>query len=91
MQIHVRTTRFPGWVVPVLALIALALLPFALALAFLVGALALGAGLLRFLLLPPSSGSSVNPSFKRPSSNDRLADPTAIDAEFEVKETHEKD
>ena len=91
MQIHVRSARFPGWVVPVLALIALALLPFAIALAFLVGALALGAGVVRLLFLPPSADASAKPSFRRPTSKERLADPSAIDAEFEVKEPHEKD
>jgi hypothetical protein len=91
MQIHVRSTRFPGWLVPALALFALALLPIAIALAFLVGALALGAGLVRFLLFPPASGTSAKPSFRRSSSNERLADPSAIDADFEVKEVHEKD
>lgn len=91
MQIHVRSTRFPGWLVPALALFALALLPFAIALAFLVGALALGAGLVRFLLFPSASRTSADRTLRSPSSKERLADPSAIDADFEVKEVHEKD
>ena len=91
MQIHVRSTPFPGWVVPVLALIALALLPFAIALGLLVGGLALGAGLVRVLLFPASPKGTARPDLRGASSKERLADPSAIDAEFEVKEVHEKD
>lgn len=91
MRIHVSSTQFPGWVVPVLLLIALALLPFAIALGLLVGVLALGAGLVRVLLFPAPAENQDKPSLRRPPSNERLADPSAIDAEFEVKESHEKD
>ncbi|HVZ81847.1 MAG TPA: hypothetical protein VHE12_13755 [bacterium] len=91
MWFQVHSMRFSGWIVPILALLALALLPFAIALGLLVGALALGVGLVRVLMFPSPEGTPGKPTLRRPSSHERLADPSAIDAEFEVKEDHEKD
>lgn len=92
MKVQVRRFRAPGWIVPVLVLIALALLPFALMLAAGLVLLAVGAAALNALLpggkrsFPENDYSSPPPKLKSgPESG-------VIDADYEVvKEDHEKE
>jgi hypothetical protein len=88
MRVEVRSFQMPRWVVPVLVLAALALIPFVLALALAVGALALGAAGLRLLLSPPSPPEA---AFPRATPEKKFSDPSAIDANYEVKGENEKD
>ena len=90
MQIHVRSVQAPRWVIPVLILAALALIPFALALGMALAAAALVASALR--LLVPSSDRPLggSPSIPHSRADNKISNSPAIDAEYEVRETHEK-
>ena len=90
MQIHVRSAQLPRWVAPLLILAALALIPFALMLGLAVAAVAIGGLALRALL--PSAGKSDagSSSFPFSRADKRFSDPSAIDAEYEVKDSDEK-
>lgn len=89
MQIHVRSVKGTGWIVPVLVLVALVLLPFALMLALGLGVLAVGFTVLRSFL-PPAGPRDPGDLFPRSPSDKRIQDPSAIDAEFEVRDNDEK-
>jgi hypothetical protein len=90
MQIHVRSAQLPRWVVPLLILAALALIPFALMLGLALAAVAIGASALR-VLLPSLRGPEVRSTeFPFSRADKRFSDPSAIDAEYEVKDSDEK-
>jgi len=89
IQLHVRSFRLPGWVVPVMFLLALALLPFALLFAVGLGVLALGAGLLGALFRGPS-GPTLGAG-KRGSVDVRGRGTKVIDVEYEVKDRDAKE
>lgn len=90
MKIEVHSFQAPRWIIPLLILAALALIPFALALAAGMAVLALGVGVLKLLL--PSSGTSGHVgSFETRRSAGKFSDSTAIDADYEVKGENEKD
>jgi hypothetical protein len=88
----IRTTvmRLPGWVVPVMFLLALALLPFAILLAVGLGALALGAALVGSLLKGPLGPVIGEPKGTRRSVPGE-AGSKVIDAEYEVKDRDAKE
>jgi hypothetical protein len=89
-KFQVRSYQLPGWIVPLLALAALALIPFALMLALGLGVLAIGGTLLRALFLPPVNRyESVESENRKPS---KLGSgPTdVIDADYEIKGENEK-
>jgi hypothetical protein len=90
MRVQVQSFQMPRWVIPVLVLAALALIPFALALALVAGGIALTAAVVR-ALLPPSTPSS--PLHTRSEANGRVFDrgnSSVIDADYEVKDENEK-
>ena len=90
MKVEIRTFKSAGWIVPLMLLIALVLLPFALMLALALMTAALGAAVFRALL--SSTQGDVIGSDAR--STRKLGHPTSgpsiIDAEYEVKEKDEK-
>ncbi len=91
MKVQVRMFRGPGWIVPALVLIALALLPFALMLAAGLAFLAVGAAALSALL--PGARRPLPENDYSPRSRKLKSGPEAgvIDADYEVvKEDHEK-
>ncbi len=96
MPVMVRTFNIPRWMGPFLILAALALIPFALVLAFSLGALAVGLLAVR-TLLPGSARPASGRVFQGPpkASSQRLDSShhpvRVLDAEYEVKETHEKE
>ena len=80
----------PRWVVPVLVLVALALIPFALALALVAGGIAVTAAVVRtFLPLSPKSFPNDSPFEVKGKMFDR-GNSSVIDADYEVKEENEK-
>ena len=88
-RFQVRAVRTPGWLVPLMVVLGLAMIPVALALALGVLALALGVGFVRSLL--PGSGSSLDK--KTTTGEPRLrrgAGDGVIDAEYEAKDSDEK-
>ncbi len=90
MQIHVRSAQVPRFLVPLLALAALALIPFALVLALVLAAAAIGVSALRLLLPSPGKLEAGQPRTPFSRAEKRFSDPSAIDAEFVVKDSDEK-
>lgn len=90
MQIHVRSIQAPRFLVPLLILAALALIPFALMLGLGLAAVAIGVSALRILLPSPEKleVGSAKTAFSRVEK--RFSDPSAIDAEYEIKDSDEK-
>jgi uncharacterized protein (DUF58 family) len=89
MRMVMHSFQAPRWVAPLLVLIAVALIPFALILALALAGLALGVSALRFFLsgaAPVDSG----PVLRRDSSSQRISDSSVIDADFEVKNESDK-
>jgi hypothetical protein len=86
MRLQVQSFQLPRWVVPVMILVALALIPFALMVGVALTAVALGFSALR-LFLPSSSPANFGPGFDGQTriKNDRPA-PGVIDAEYQVKD-----
>jgi hypothetical protein len=86
MRLQVQSFQLPRWVVPVMILIALALIPFALVLGLALTAAAVGFSALR-LFLPASSsptfgqGSDGQTRIKNSGSTSKV-----IDAEYQVKD-----
>lgn len=86
MRLQVQSFQMPRWVIPVMILVALALVPFALVLGLALTAVALGFSALR-LFLPAHNSSHFGPA-----SNGRTrikSDGPAsgvIDAEYQVKD-----
>jgi hypothetical protein len=89
LKFQVQSYSMPRWIVPLLALAALALIPFALVLALGLGLLAVGASAFRAFLLP--GGRSVDTRFEvgRPSKLNPGSSNT-IDADYEIKGEDEK-
>jgi len=95
-RFSVRTFRVPGWVTPLLVLLALAMIPVAMALALGLLALVLGAGLVRALF--PPAGSSLPreegpPGREVSGSLDGEVPPgdgPVIDVEYEARDEEEK-
>ncbi len=90
MQIHIRSSQLPRWIVPVLILVALALIPFALMLGLTLAAVAIGASALRLLWPSPGKQEAGPKEFPFSKAEKRFSDPSAIDAEYEVKDSDEK-
>lgn len=90
MQIHVRSAPLPRWVAPLLILAALALIPFALMLGLALAAVVIGASALRALLPSPGRPETRSPDFPFSGADKRFSDSSAIDAEYEVKDSDEK-
>jgi hypothetical protein len=90
MQIHVRSVQMPRWVIPLLIVMALALIPFALMLGLALGVVVIGASVARLLFSSPVKPQA-NP-FEVPGlrSDKKFPDYSAIDAEYEVKDSNEK-
>jgi len=86
MRLQVQSFQVPRWVVPVVVLIAVALIPFALVLGLALTAAAVGFSVLR-LFLPASNptafgqGSNSQTRIKNSASASN-----AIDAEYQVKD-----
>lgn len=91
MAFQVRSYGVPEWVVLLMFLAALALLPFAFLLALGVGALALVASVARAILAGPPRGPEGGRVIGRDGSPRGDAGPPILDADFEVKDGHEKD
>ena len=91
MAFQVRSYGVPGWLVLLMFLAALALLPFAFLLALGVGALALVASVARAILSGPPQGPQGDRGLGQDGFPRRDIEPPVLDADFEVKEEHEKD
>lgn len=86
MRMEVRSFKVPGWLAPLLLLLALALIPLFLVAGVAVAALAVGATIVR-AFLPSSSQprvSNLHSVFK--SVESKKSDVSAIDVEYEVKD-----
>jgi hypothetical protein len=95
MPVMVRSYNLPRWLGPLVGLAVLALIPFALMVALALAGLSLGVLVIRSLL--PSSGREKRvlrgPGSSRSSQHLNSTHPSTqvLDAEYEVKETHEKE
>jgi hypothetical protein len=85
MRMVMHSFRAPRWVAPLLGLVALVLIPFALILALVLAGLALGVSALRLLFSGPGPDDSPD-RFERPVDSRRISDDTVIDADYEVKD-----
>jgi hypothetical protein len=90
MQIHVRSVQVPRWLAPLLILAALALIPFALMLGLALAAVVIGASALRLLLPAPGKPAANSFEISLSRNNKKISDHTAIDAEYEVRDSDEK-
>ena len=86
MRLQVQSFQLPRWVVPVMILIAFALIPFALVLGLALTAVAVGFSALRFFFPASSSptfdqGSNDQPGIKKSTPASKV-----IDAEYQVKD-----
>jgi hypothetical protein len=90
MQIHVRSVPLPRWLAPLLILAALALIPFALMLGLVLAAVVIGASALRLLLPSPVKPGADSFEFPFSRNEKKISDHSAIDAEYEVRDPHEK-
>ncbi len=88
LKFEVRSYQLPRWMVPVLALAALALIPFALMLALGVAALAVGVSVLRAFL--PSGRVGGSPTLGK-AKGGSLKPGSVIDVDYEVKDENEKE
>lgn len=80
--------RVPGWLVPLMVILGLAMIPLAIALALGVLAVALGVGVLRAFLPAPKPPLPDRPEPSGPRLG-RIPD-GAIDVEYEAKDSDEK-
>ena len=86
MRMEVKSFKVPGWLAPLLLLLALALIPLFLVAGVAVAALAVGTTVVR-AFLPSSSQpqvSNLHSVFK--SVESKKSDVSAIDVEYEVKD-----
>ena len=90
MRVQVQSFRGPRWLGPLLVLIALALLPFALMLGLAVMALVIGASVVRLFLPMPGNKAMENQTSAVPGRRVSDSSSSAIDAEYEVKDENEK-
>lgn len=89
LKFEMHSYQLPRWMVPVLALAALALIPFALMLALGVAVLAIGVSVLR-AFLPSSPGLGKAKNLESPQ-HVPLKPGSIIDADYEVKDENEKE
>lgn len=89
LKFEVHSTQMPRWIVPVLALAAFALLPFALMLALGLAAAAIGFSVFK-AFLPPVEKPLGPESLERPARSS-LKSGSVIDADYEIKDENEKD
>jgi hypothetical protein len=105
MKVRILTYRLPGWLAPLMVLLALAMIPVAIALALGILAIAMGVGVVRALLpppreTPPGTGEEVVRGTENVPERNRRSKPSAlvtgaddqpvIDVEYEVKDGNEK-
>ena len=86
IRMEVRSFRLPPWLAPLLILAALALIPFALMLAFAVAGVAVLAGAARLFLPAPQGSSPKKPPFSSGESHKKFSEPSAIDVEYEARD-----
>jgi hypothetical protein len=88
MRMVMHSFQAPRWVAPLLVIIAIALIPFALILALVLAGLAVGFSVLRLFL---SGHGTEDPEIRFGQNGDsrRIPDDTVIDADFEVKNEKE--
>jgi hypothetical protein len=90
MRMEVRSFQVPRWLAPLLVLVALAFIPIALMFAVALGVLAVGTTMIR-AFLPSSQSTPVSHQRSVFSSlESKKSDVSAIDVEYEVKDSHEK-
>jgi hypothetical protein len=87
---EVRSFQAPRWLGPILILIALALIPFLLTLALGLLALGIGASVIKALLPPSHPKNDHERIFAAHRQFGKKSDPSAIDAEYEVKDADKK-
>ena len=86
MRLQVQSFQLPRWVAPVMILVALALLPFALMLGLALTAVAIGYSILR-LFLPISNSSTTYQTLRGQTGMKNHASASGvIDAEYQVKD-----
>ncbi|GEM_PF-1331729 len=90
MRVQVQSFRAPRWLGPLLVLIALAILPFALILGMAVMALVAGASIFRLLLPAPRKVFEENLGSGKAAHRVVDSGSRAIDADYEVKDEYEK-
>ncbi len=95
MPVMVRAYNLPRWLGPLVGLAVIALIPFAVMLALALAGLSLGYLVIRSLLPSPGNPKTAFPVTGSNDPSQRLhsahPSPQVLDAEFKVKETHEKD
>jgi len=89
MRMEVRSFQVPRWLAPLLVLLALAFIPIALMFAVALGVLAMGTTVIR-AFLPSSQPSVSHQSSVFSSLESKKSDLSAIDVEYEVKDSNEK-
>jgi hypothetical protein len=90
MRVVVQSFQAPRWIVPVLILVALALIPFALMLAVTLLGVAVAATAFRALLSPAPEANPKNHSFPKGQLAELNPGSKVIDAEYEAKDQDEK-
>jgi len=88
---EIRSFRAPGWLGPVLLLLALAILPFALILGLVVTGIVLGASVMKALVPFPAEEKLEGRTEVVPKQERLSADSEIIDADYEIKDENEKD
>jgi hypothetical protein len=89
LKFEVRSHQLPRWMVPVLALAALALIPFALMLALGLAAAAVSLSVFRAFL--PTGNRPKDSKTLDPPARISLKSGSVIDADYEVKDENEKE
>ena len=89
LKFEVRSYHAPRWIVPILALAALALIPFALVLVLGLAAAAIGFSAVRAFL--PPTGKPLGPETLGKPSRTPLKPGSVIDADYEIKDENEKE
>ena len=91
MRMEVKSFQVPRWVFPLMILAALALIPVALMLALSVAALGIVGSVVRAFLPSAAPKPMETRSFRFPEFEKSDSHTAVIDADYEVKEEHEKD
>lgn len=90
MRVQVQSVRLPRWVVPLLILAVLALIPIALTLAAAVAVLAIGATVVRSFLPASAEPKIQSKTHRFKPLDERSSNAAVIDADYEIKDEHEK-
>jgi hypothetical protein len=90
MKFQVQGFRAPGWVLPIVLLVGLALIPVALFIALAVLGLGLAAAIVRAVLPSATKPSSASQSVSARKASGSFSNQPVLDVEYEIKDEHEK-